>query len=462
MNKLDKKEAYTQASNAGAIKVDILGQSTKKKNKKDKEDPIIKSLPAQQVLIESEQLKDINWLLNDYDIDITTKEELGSDYYYRKLVTNVDEAEKFNYHSDYWGDADSYQEDMVNLMYQIEPYINKNVIIDIDGESYKYKLLGVLIDKQYNSINHAELLIEEINDTITENKEVKTEGLYDDTYKTNDREELKELALNAIYVANNDNLIIKELKSRLSSDEKKEWKVELNNFITKPYDYIANNYYNIPLELLREIALDAIYVANDDEAIQKEINDRKIESKKLKIESKYSSIKDAKQKLGDKWPIYQNNDEGKYLPIPTREEYELYWIDKKDRHIYANTSYEGFLNSLVDSGELTDEDLYDVLLNESKKLKIENKDEFKDLELKIAKEINTYLINKYDIDLTDGTDLGPDKDNSYYIEYIEECLEDFISASLLDYEDQNNLELTWDYKLDINAPHGIKVNVWEV
>ena len=101
-------------------------------------------------------------------------------------------------------------------------------------------------------------------------------------------------------------------------------------------------------------------------------------------------------------------------------------------------------------------------MDESKKLKIENKDEFKDLELKIAKEINTYLINKYDIDLTDGTDLGPDKDNSYYIEYIEECLEDFISASLLDYEDQNNLELTWDYKLDINAPHGIKVNVWEV
>ena len=235
MNKLDKKEAYTQASNAGAIKVDILGQSTKKKNKKDKEDPIIKSLPAQQVLIESEQLKDINWLLNDYDIDITTKEELGSDYYYRKLVTNVDEAEKFNYHSDYWGDADSYQEDMVNLMYQIEPYINKNVIIDIDGESYKYKLLGVLIDKQYNSISHAELLIEEISDTITENKEVKTEGLYDYCYNTTDHTELKEIALNAIYVVNNNNKVILEaVLDHISDDFKDEYEYELSEFEKAP------------------------------------------------------------------------------------------------------------------------------------------------------------------------------------------------------------------------------------
>ena len=47
-------EDYTQASNAGAIKIDVMGQPTKK-NKKDKEDPIIKSLPAQQVLIEGKE-----------------------------------------------------------------------------------------------------------------------------------------------------------------------------------------------------------------------------------------------------------------------------------------------------------------------------------------------------------------------------------------------------------------------
>ena len=47
------EEGYTQASNAGAIKVDIMRQPTKKKNKKDKEDKIIKDLPAQQVIIES-------------------------------------------------------------------------------------------------------------------------------------------------------------------------------------------------------------------------------------------------------------------------------------------------------------------------------------------------------------------------------------------------------------------------
>ena len=39
--------------------------------------------------------------------------------------------------------------------------------------------------------------------------------------------------------------------------------------------------------------------------------------------------------------------------------------DGEDRSQYANTSYEGFLNALVDSGELTDEELYNILLNDN-------------------------------------------------------------------------------------------------
>ena len=70
------------------------------------------------------------------------------------------------------------------------------------------------------------------------------------------------------------------------------------------------------------------------------------------------------------------------------------------------------------------------------------------------------MINKFDIDLTDG--YGPDDDISDFEDYITECISDFISPSLLDYEDANNLELTWDYKLDPSARHGIKINVWEV
>lgn len=108
-----------------------------------------------------------------------------------------------------------------------------------------------------------------------------TEGLYDKCYKINDREELKEIALNAIYIANNDKKIIDELNDRLVDIEKEECHDELVAFAKAPYDFVANNYSNMPIELLREIALNAVYVADNDEAIQKEIDDRKVESKKV-------------------------------------------------------------------------------------------------------------------------------------------------------------------------------------
>ena len=129
--------------------------------------------------------------------------------------------------------------------------------------------------------NYEEAFNEE---SLDESKTIKKEGLYDECYQTSDRTTLKEIALNAIYVADNDSLIIKELKSRLSDDEKKEWKIELNNFIAKPYDYIANNYFRMPLELLREIALDAVYVANDDATIREEIKERGVITEEVEEE----------------------------------------------------------------------------------------------------------------------------------------------------------------------------------
>lgn len=71
-------EDYTQASNAGAIKVDVMGQPTKK-NKKDKEDPIIKSLPAQQVLIEGKEeseYEEIEEKIEEEIYDWLTTEEI--------------------------------------------------------------------------------------------------------------------------------------------------------------------------------------------------------------------------------------------------------------------------------------------------------------------------------------------------------------------------------------------------
>lgn len=105
----------------------------------------------------------------------------------------------------------------------------------------------------------------------------KSTNLYDRCYHINDREELKEIALNAIYVANNDQKIIDELNDRLVDLEKEECHDYLVKFSEAPYDFVANNYTDMPLELLREIALNAVYVANNDEAIEKEIKDRIVE-----------------------------------------------------------------------------------------------------------------------------------------------------------------------------------------
>ena len=127
-------------------------------------------------------------------------------------------------------------------------------------------------DKDY--FNRCGITLEESAEQDLNNKST---NLYDRCYHINDREELKEIALNAIYVANNDQKIIDELNDRLVDLEKEECHDYLVKFSEAPYDFVANNYTNIPLELLREIALNAVYVANNDEAIEKEIKDRIVE-----------------------------------------------------------------------------------------------------------------------------------------------------------------------------------------
>ena len=127
-------------------------------------------------------------------------------------------------------------------------------------------------DKDY--FNRCGITLEE---SVEQDLNNKSTNLYDRCYHINDREELKEIALNAIYVANNDQKIIDELNDRLVDLEKEECHDYLVKFSEAPYDFVANNYTNIPLELLREIALNAVYVANNDEAIEKEINDRIVE-----------------------------------------------------------------------------------------------------------------------------------------------------------------------------------------
>lgn len=100
----------------------------------------------------------------DHDnVDVTTVEQLGNDYMYRKLVKSVRDAERFNYHSDYWGSADDYQRANVKLMKKIAPFIGKTVVLDFgDDARFEANVLGLLIDTQYNDIEHSAILVEEV------------------------------------------------------------------------------------------------------------------------------------------------------------------------------------------------------------------------------------------------------------------------------------------------------------
>lgn len=102
-------------------------------------------------------VKDITHFLSrfEYAPEATTREWLGSDYWYHTLITNVHDAERFNYQSDYWGSADEYQEDNVNLMLELEPYVGMRCKVDCGGgDCVEGTLDGILIDNKYNSIAH--------------------------------------------------------------------------------------------------------------------------------------------------------------------------------------------------------------------------------------------------------------------------------------------------------------------
>lgn len=114
---------------------------------------------------DNEEAEDITYILDEYngEVDFVTKEELGLDYTYRVLITSVSEAQNYNYHSDYWGSDSEYQEQNVDLMWQLEKYVGKTVKIKYEDTTVYAKLIGILIDKQYNSIDHTKILIEPIN-----------------------------------------------------------------------------------------------------------------------------------------------------------------------------------------------------------------------------------------------------------------------------------------------------------
>lgn len=184
---------------------------------KAKKDSIKKGLYT-----ESEDVPNITWILENYDwdVDIMTEEQLGSDYLYRKLCRNVDEAARFNYHSDYWGDADSYQDANIELMEQIEPYVGKEVIVDFDDGSQKYKILGIAIDKQYNSLSHTCILAEELGES-------KTEGIEKEVNVTDANEDINSVMV--IYISNQTFMKYYNLDRPLTEKELDILKLKIKN-----------------------------------------------------------------------------------------------------------------------------------------------------------------------------------------------------------------------------------------
>ena len=127
----------------------------------------------------------------DYaDIDVVTEEELGHDLYYRKLIKSVHEAEMFNYHSDYWGAADTYQKDNVKLMSKLEPYVGKRVTQTVDDGEIEFTLEGILIDKQYNSIYHTVVLASDMTDVNSDSSNIKNESLNKKNFIVEDIDEV--------------------------------------------------------------------------------------------------------------------------------------------------------------------------------------------------------------------------------------------------------------------------------
>lgn len=108
---------------------------------------------------------DITDILETFEVDYITEEELGSDRMYRKLITSVKDAERFNYRSDYWGDADEYQTANVALIEALEYFIEDKVKLSFDDGTVIGTLEGILIDKQYNSLGHTRILLNDVIET---------------------------------------------------------------------------------------------------------------------------------------------------------------------------------------------------------------------------------------------------------------------------------------------------------
>lgn len=78
----------------------------------------------------------------------------------------------------------------------------------------------------------------------------------------------------------------KTIKTESNYDSFEDFKNEVKS-VGSLYDYVYRHYYKMPLDLLKEIALNAIYEADNDEAIMSDMKERVFESKSIMKEDSY-------------------------------------------------------------------------------------------------------------------------------------------------------------------------------
>ena len=240
-------------------------------------------------------------------------------------------------------------------------------IMDVNGN--KIGSFGIGYQGVQSGLSESKKVEESVREDLIQLRK-DNKGLYDyvaNNYYEMSQEELKEIALDAIYVANNDSQIINELTDRYDKDEQEEYAYEIQEFSKKPYDFIANNYNNLTTEFLKEIALNAIYVADNDSKIIDEYTERMDESVDGDIEkAKKDSIKKGLYCEARENDVKKRINQAKEWKKKVKEAVEAEDLENIVDEILKNISSISDINyaaeDLQSSMEsvLDDQDAYDV------------------------------------------------------------------------------------------------------
>ena len=164
-------------------------------------------------------------------------------------------------------------------------------------------------DKTVIDTEDSTVTVEKNNETSTE--EETSEEIVSDADLANDNldiepvetsnEDTEEVISDENIETNTEDSVIEDTDTETEEDESEDSEEELDeskklnegsydNFedfqnevksIGSLYDYVYRNYYQMPLDFLKEIALNAIYEANNDEAIISDMKERVFESKSV-------------------------------------------------------------------------------------------------------------------------------------------------------------------------------------